>query len=175
MKRRSRTGGKSDKAQRLRAPKLKRRAKSNEAIRRTSFARGEKGEVARLTRELNEALEQQTAASAVLQVISNSPGDPQPVFATMLENAVRVCGAKFGTIYGREGDALHLVARHNAPLALAAGARPRYYRSQTTPLGRLFMTKQVVHVSDLAAEKSTRSSMMRASVQPWSLAACGRC
>ena len=154
MKRRSRTGGKSDKAQRLRAPKLKRRAKSNEAIRRTSFARGEKGEVARLTRELNEALEQQTAASAVLQVISNSPGDPQPVFATMLENAVRVCGAKFGTIYGREGDALHLVARHNAPLALAAGPRPRYYRSQTTPLGRLFMTKQVVHVSDLAAEKS---------------------
>ena len=49
---------------------------------------------------------------------------------------------------------MHLVARHNAPLALAAGPKPWYYRSQTTPLGRLFMTKQVVHVSDLAAEKS---------------------
>jgi class 3 adenylate cyclase len=140
-------------AQRPNAPKLKRRTKSNEAIRRSS-ARGEKGEVARLTRELNEALEQQTAASAVLQVISNSPGDSQPVFATMLENAVRVCGAKFGTIYSREGDALHLVARHNAPPALAAAPRPRYYHGQTTPLGRLFTTKQVAHVTDLAAEKS---------------------
>jgi class 3 adenylate cyclase len=153
MKRRSRASGKPAKAQRPNAPKLKRRTKPNEAIRRSS-ARGEKGEVARLTRELNEALEQQTAASAVLQVISNSPGDSQPVFATMLENAVRVCGAKFGTIYSREGDALHLVARHNAPPALAAAPRPRYYHGQTTPLGRLFTTKQVAHVTDLAAEKS---------------------
>ena len=106
------------------------------------------------TADLTEALAQQTAASAVLQVISSSPGDPQPVFAAMLENAVRVCGASFGTIYGLEGDALHLVARHNAPPALAAAPGTRYYRSQTTPLGRLFMTKQMVHVTDLAAEKS---------------------
>jgi class 3 adenylate cyclase len=106
------------------------------------------------TADLTGALERQTATSEVLQVISSSPGDLEPVFSTMLENAVRICGAKFGTIYGREGDALHLVARHNAPAALAAAPRLRQYRSQTTPLGRLFMTKQVVHVTNLAADNS---------------------
>jgi len=67
------------------------------------------------TRELGESLEQQTATSEVLQVISSSPGDLQPVFATMLENAVRICDAKFGNIYRWDGDALHLVAAHSPP------------------------------------------------------------
>jgi two-component system, NtrC family, sensor kinase len=71
------------------------------------------------SRELSESLEQQTASSEVLQVISSYPGDVQPVFATMLENAVRICDAKFGTIYRSEGDVLHVVATHNAPLACA--------------------------------------------------------
>ena len=69
------------------------------------------------TRELTESLEQQTATSEVLQVISSSPGDLQPVFAAMLENAVRICDAKFGNIYRWDGDALHLVATHNTPPA----------------------------------------------------------
>ena len=71
------------------------------------------------TADLTETLEQQTATSKVLQVISGSPGDLEPVFATMLENAVRICDAKFGTIYRSEGDVLHVVATHNAPLAYA--------------------------------------------------------
>ena len=76
------------------------------------------------TRELSESLEQQTATSGVLQVISSSPGDLQPVFETMLHNAVRICDAKFGNIFRWEGDALHLVATHNIPPAFAdfAGA-----------------------------------------------------
>ena len=67
------------------------------------------------TRELTESLEQQTATSEVLQVISRSPGDLQPVFEAMLEKAVRICDAKFGNIYRWDGDALHLVATHNIP------------------------------------------------------------
>jgi hypothetical protein len=71
------------------------------------------------SRELAESLEQQTATSEVLQVISSSPGDLQPVFETMLGNAVRICDAKFGNIFRWDGDALHLVATHNIPPAFA--------------------------------------------------------
>ena len=74
-------------------------------------------ELRQRTRDLTESLEQQTATSEVLQVISSSPGDLEPVFATMLENAVRICDAKFGNIYRWDGDALHLVATHNTPPA----------------------------------------------------------
>ena len=71
------------------------------------------------TADLTEALEQQTATSEVLHVISSSPGDLEPVFATMLGNAVRICDAKFGNIFRWDGDALHLVATHNTPPAFA--------------------------------------------------------
>ena len=69
------------------------------------------------TTDLTEALEQQTATAEVLKVISNFPGDPQPVFAAMLENAVRICDAKFGNIYRWDGAAFSLLATHNTPPA----------------------------------------------------------
>ena len=81
-------------------------------------------------RELTEALEQQTATSEVLQVISSSPGDLEPVFATMLENAVRICDAKFGNIFRWDGDALHLVATHNTPPAFAEARKRRTVSSR---------------------------------------------
>jgi transcriptional regulator with GAF, ATPase, and Fis domain len=71
------------------------------------------------TADLTEALEQQTATSEVLQVISSSPGDLEPVFATMLENAVRICDAAFGDIFRWEGDGLRLVTSYNTPPAFA--------------------------------------------------------
>src|SRR5262249_44808517 len=76
-------------------------------------------EVQARTRELSESLEQQTATSEVLQVISSSPGDLQPVFETILANATRICEAKFGTLFLREEDAFRVVAMHNTPPALA--------------------------------------------------------
>src|SRR6476661_7283046 len=72
-------------------------------------------ENATLRRELAEALERQTATSKVLQVISSSPGELEPVFQSLLENATRVCGAKFGTMYLLEGDTVWRAALYNVP------------------------------------------------------------
>ena len=72
-------------------------------------------ELRQRTTDLTEALEQQTATSNVLQIISSSPGNLEPVFATMLENAVHLCDAKFGSINRWDGEALHLVATYNVP------------------------------------------------------------
>src|SRR5579863_8784490 len=106
------------------------------------------------TADLTQALEQQTATSDVLQVISNSPGDLQPVFAAMLENAVRICDAKFGNIYRWDGDTLHLIATHNTPPAFAEARRRSHPRlGPKTPIGRMVATKTVNHVADLAADQ----------------------
>ena len=107
------------------------------------------------TTDLTEALEQQTATSEVLRIISSSPGDLEPVFASMLENAVRICDATFGNIYHWDGEALHLLATHNTPPAFAEARRrsPRY-PDANTPAGRVAVTKTVVHVADLAAEQA---------------------
>ncbi len=72
------------------------------------------------TAELTESLEQQTATSEVLEVISSSPGELEPVFQKMLENATRVCGANFGTMNLWDGESFHTVADHNVPPAFAA-------------------------------------------------------
>ena len=106
------------------------------------------------TDDLTEALEQQTATSEVLEVISSSPGDLQPVFATMLEKAVRVCEATFGSLYRWDGDALHLVATHNMPPAFAEYRRRSPLRpSPKTATARMVATKAVVHVVDVTAEQ----------------------
>ena len=106
------------------------------------------------TLELTESLEQQTATSEVLQTISSSPGDLEPVFAAMLEKAVRICDARFGNIYRWDGEALHLATTHNAPPAYAEERRrvPHYHPSPKIGVGRMVATKKAVHVVDAAIE-----------------------
>ena len=111
-------------------------------------------ENARLLNELRQSLEQQTATSDVLRVISSSPGDLEPVFTTMVEKAVRICDAKFGTLYLHEEGGLRLVAGHDVPEFLEArGSSP----IQPAPGGGLdvaMRTKRTVHIPDLAATQS---------------------
>jgi GAF domain-containing protein len=110
-------------------------------------------ENARLLNELCASLEQQSATSEVLRVISSSPGELKPVFQAMLENAVRVCGAKFGVLYFSEGDGFRTVAMHDVPPAFAE-LREREPVVVPTPgggLDQLTKTKQVVHITDYSA------------------------
>src|SRR5262249_7792981 len=76
-------------------------------------------ELRQRTTDLAESLEQQTATSEVLRVISSSPGELEPVFNAMLENATRICEAKFGSLYLYDEDGLTLAAAHNAPPAFS--------------------------------------------------------
>jgi len=154
VRRRSKAGGKPVKTRRRKAVKLKPRDALRAASRRSS-AGSQDAEVARLTRELKEALQQQTATSEVLKVISGSPGDLEPVFAAMLENAVRICDAKFGNIFRWDGGVFHLIATHNTPPAFAEVRRRLPLRTAPENLiGRMVTTKMVVHVADLAAEQA---------------------
>jgi hypothetical protein len=95
------------------------------------------------TADLTESLQEQTATSEVLQVISSSPGDVQPVFETMLEKAVRICDAKFGTTYQWDGETFNLVATHNTPPSFAEARRRSPLRPDPKlPVGRMLATKK---------------------------------
>ena len=111
-------------------------------------------EVQARTRDLSESLEQQTATSEVLQVISSSAGELKPVFETMLESAVRICGAKFGNLLLVEGDAFRHVALHGAPQAYLEERRrePVIRPRPGSDLDRIRSTKQIVHVADMQLE-----------------------
>jgi hypothetical protein len=107
------------------------------------------------TADLTEALEQQTATSEVLQVISSSPGDLQPVFAMMLEKAVGLCEASFGTINSWDGANLsHVATSSNTPHEfIKARERTSFNPGPNDPVGRMIGAKTIVHTADLAAER----------------------
>ena len=110
---------------------------------------------ARLLNELRQSLEQQTATADVLQVISRSPGDLEPVFATMLEQAVRICDASFGSMVLLDGDMFRRVAIHNAPREFMDfhESRPTVRLSDAFALAQILHTKQVVQIGDVQAEE----------------------
>ena len=111
-------------------------------------------EVQARTRELTESLEQQTATSEVLAVISSSPGELEPVFQKMLKNAVRVCNAKYGNMLLHEEGAFRHVALHNMPPAFVEfiSRHSAHHAAPGGPLERVALTKQPVHVADLKEE-----------------------
>src|SRR5499433_943682 len=117
------------------------------------------------TRELAEAREQQIATSEMLRVISNLPGKLEPVFQSMLENATRLCEAKFGTLYPREGQAFRLVGQHNAPAVYVEERRrnPLLLRPIAgSALGRVVATKQPAQIADVQAEPVYHTDPARA-------------
>jgi signal transduction histidine kinase len=111
---------------------------------------------AELEKKLAEALEQQAATSQVLKVISSSPGDLGPVFATMLAQATRLCEAKFGVLWLCEADGFRSVALHGVPTAYARerAQNPFIRPGPGTAVGRVARSKQVVHLDDIKAEPS---------------------
>ena len=109
----------------------------------------------RLLSELRESLQQQTATSDVLRVISSSPGELQPVFGSILANATRICEAKFGTLYLREADGLRTVATHNAPTSYVEDRKRNLVRPPPdSALGQVLKTHRVTQVADITAVKS---------------------
>ena len=124
-------------------------------------------ENARLLRDLRESLQQQTATAEVLQVISSSAGELKPVFQVMLENAVRVCGAKFGNLWLREGDSVRIAATHGAPLEYANHLRrePVVRPDPKLTMGQIFSTKQAVQVPDIRAIPAHGSNMRTATIE----------
>jgi len=112
-------------------------------------------ELRQRTTDLTESLEQQTATSEVLSVISSSSGELQPVFHALLEKATHLCAAKFGNLYIAEGDTFRTTAMHNVPAAFAeARARnPVIHPEPGSTLDRIAKTKRAVHIPDVTLDQ----------------------
>jgi two-component system, NtrC family, sensor kinase len=154
MRRRSKAGGEPVKSRHRKTVMPKRRNAAEAGVRHGSSATDRDAEVARLSHELHEALEQQAATSEVLSVISRSPGELEPVFQAMLENAMRICEAKFGILFEFANGAFRALSSLGIPPAFADfHSEPRIW-GPDTGLGQLARTKKTVHVKDTRADRA---------------------
>ena len=166
MKRRARAVSGPAKSRRRKAAKLKPRDAPRVASRR-SFAGSQDAEVARLARELHEALEQQTATSEVLRIISSAPSALEPVFRTILANATRICEAKFGNLWLREGDSFRITATHGAPPKYREffDREPVIFSDPRSGLGVIVRTKQSIHITDIKSASTYNDKMRNATIK----------
>jgi GAF domain-containing protein len=147
MKLRKRIKKKTPRRLALRDPVL--RQKSASSRQRERSDKDPENTIDHLKRELGEALDHQAATAEVLKIISSSAGALDPVFRTILANATRLCGAKFGTFYLREGNAFRAAAFHNAPPAFIEDRKNRLIEPASgSTFGRAAKTKQVAQVLD---------------------------
>jgi GAF domain-containing protein len=133
-------------------------------------------EVQARTAELSKALERQMATSEVLQVISSSPGELEPVFRAMLANATRICGAEFGNLFLREGQTFRAAAVHGPPTSYVDWYRrePVFDPSEllNTPLARVASSKEFLHILDLREDQAYREQNSRVVALVESAGAC---
>ena len=124
-------------------------------------------ENARLLNEFRQSLEQQTATAEVLKVVSASQGDLSPVFAALLEKAVRICGAKFGNLWLREGDLYRNSATLGAPAAFVEFLEREqvYWPDPRLGLAKVIQTGETFQIADLSAVPSHTDRMRRATVE----------
>jgi hypothetical protein len=167
MKRRSRAGGKPVKARRHKAVTLKRSNASKLMRRGSSASTGEKTEIARLRRQLSEALEQQTATADVLKIISRSTFDLQTVLDSLIETQARLCGANRGVIFRRDGDSYHGVAFYNTSPELVDFIR----RHPITPgrhsiSARALLERRTIHIADVQADAKYKYALSSDCLNP---------
>jgi hypothetical protein len=149
MRQRSRAGGKPAKSQRRKTITPKRRNAPKAVRQRSSSAAGKEAKVALFKRERDDALEQQRATSEVLRIISSSPGELKRVFDSMLRNAVRICGAKYGMLSLCNGEEARSVAMYGVGRALVEKLQGKLRRpAPNTAAGRLMRTKTAVHIAN---------------------------
>jgi GAF domain-containing protein len=124
-------------------------------------------ELRQRTDDLSESLEQQTATSEVLQVISSSPGELEPVFQAMLANAVHICDAYFGNLWLREADKFRIAATCGAPPAYQDYLRREPVADATPPsaLAQVVNTKLVIQIADIKAEPTHANRMRIATIE----------
>ena len=152
MRGRSRAGGEPVKARRRKTATLKRSNAPKAVRRRSSSASTHRTEIARVIRERDEALEQQVATAEILRVISSSPRDLQPVFEAILENATRICEAKFGNLWLREGDKVRIVAIHGGSPEYCEYlfAEPLVVVDPQSAISRVVSDREVVQIDDIS-------------------------
>lgn len=159
MKRRHSSSRKPAKAPHTAKPRQGSAAKARR--RPTSSITNLQDQIERQARQLDEARERETATAEVLRVISSSPGDLDPVFHAILENATRICDARFSNLLLSEGSELRIVAMNNAPAEFAELRRNSPFIDLRRSFAASLRTKkQVIHFEDLAAvEDHARSAL----------------